>query len=147
MGSGDMTTRGDGAARASISWRKVTKKGVNGVYAKKGVKGVYELADGTARIVKMLDNEQYLWWVWSINPTSDIEKFKMLREAKKHIETMRAEAAKANRHVLLNGSYDDALRLAELVLEWANTPGPHFGNPYNLKFVQTAERVIAGETT
>ncbi len=74
-----MTARDDGTTRVGGGWRK----GAN--------KGVYELADGTARVVKILNNgsNRQVWWAWSIKPTSDIEKFRTLREAKQHIEKLR----------------------------------------------------------
>ncbi len=77
-----MTARDNGTTRVGGGWCKGASK------------GVYELADGTARVVKMLDTERYRWWAWSIKPTSDIEKFRTLREAKQHIEKMRADDAR-----------------------------------------------------
>jgi len=48
-----------------------------------------------------------------------------------------------------DNTLDAAESLANEVLEWARTPGPHGGNPYTLEFVQTAQRIIdkMGEST
>ena len=42
---------------------------------------------------------------------------------------------------------DRALTLAEAVLEWARTPGPHGGNPYTLHHVQLARHIVDGKWT
>ena len=80
----DGATRGEGNATGpKLEWRKATNRGVYGESA-------YELADGTARIVKLLDidSNRQVWWAWFTDPESDLERFRTLREAKQYIEKL-----------------------------------------------------------
>ena len=81
-----MTARDNGAARVGGGWRREVKTGW-----RKGAKtSMYELADGTAKIVKTLDTDsnRQVWWAWLTDPESDLEKFRTLREATQYIEKL-----------------------------------------------------------